>query len=410
MSSAPPIPPAFPRLLPALLLALALLLVPATAGAQLARPDVRADAAIVVDARNGDTLYEERPDLRRSIASTTKLMTALLALERAEPADIFTAPDYNASAAESKIGLREGERMTVDDLLEALLLESANDAAVTLAFGLAGSRDAFVDEMNARARELGLDDTTYVDPIGLGDGNRSSARDLATLARRLLSNERFAAIVDRPSAVLETGSRRRVVSNRNTLVRRHPFVDGVKTGHTRRAGYVLVGSATGRGVRVVSVVLGDPSEAARDADSLALLRYGIDQFRRVPAVRAGRVIARSDVRWFDDAEAALVTPRDVALTVREGEEVRTVVEAPDELEGPLARGEQVGTVRVVHRGRTVRTVPLVTAAEVPGAGTIDRLTAVLGVALTLIVILATVVASLLVALRIRAVRRGRARA
>ena len=398
------------HLLPALILALALLFAPATAGAQLARPDVRADAAIVIDGRSGETLYQEHPDRRRSIASTTKLMTALLALERADPNDVFTAPEYRASAVESKIGLREGERMTVEDLLEALLLESANDAAVTLAIGISGSRDAFVDEMNARARQLGLDDTTYVDPIGLGEDNRSSARDLVTLARLLLRNERFAAIVDQSTALLQSGARRRVVANRNTLVRRHPFVDGVKTGHTRRAGYVLVGSATGRGVRVVSVVLGDPTEAARDADSLALLRYGIDQFRRVPALRAGRVVARAAVRWFDDAEAALVPRNDVALTVRRGERVRTVVDAPDELEGPLERGEQVGTVRVVHRGRTVRTVPLVTAAEVPGADTIRRLTAALGVALTLIAILATVVASLLVALRIRAVRRRRARA
>ena len=402
--------PSARHLLPALLLALALLLVPAAAGAQVARPDVRANAAIVVDGRNGEPLYEKRPDVSRSIASTTKLMTALLALERAEPTDVLTAPDYDASPAESKIGLREGERMTVQDLLEALLLESANDAAVTLAVGLSGSRRAFVEQMNARARTLGLDDTIYVDPVGLGEGNRSSARDLATLARLLLRDERFAAIVDRSTALLESGARRRVVSNRNTLVRRQEFVDGVKTGHTRRAGYVLVGSATGRGVQVVSVVLGDPSEAARDADSLALLRYGIDQFRRVPALRAGRVIARADVRWFDDAEAALVTPRDVALTIRRGEELRTVVDAPDELEGPLDRGERVGTVRVVHRGRTVRTAPLVTAAEVPGAGTVERLTAILGVALTLILIVATVVGSLLVALRIRAVRRRRARA
>lgn len=398
------------HLLPALPLALALLLAPAAAGAPLARPEIRADAAIVVDAHSGETLYAERADARRSIASTTKLMTALLALERADPADVLTAPAYRASPVESKIGLREGERMTVEDLLEALLLESANDAAVTLAVGLAGSRDAFVEAMNVRARRLGLDDTVYVDPIGLGEANRSSARDLATLARLLLRNPRFAAIVDQPTALLQSGARRRVVANRNTLVRRHPFVDGVKTGHTRRAGYVLVGSATGRGAQVVSVVLGDPSQAARDADSLALLRYGLDQYRRVPVVRAGRVVARTEVRWFDDAEAALAAPSDVALTVRRGESARTVADVPEEVEGPLARGERVGTLRILYRGRTVRTVPLVTAAEVPGAGTIRRLTAALGVALTLIAILATVVASLLVALRIRAVRRRRARA
>lgn len=397
-------------LAPALLLALALLLPTHGAHAQLREPNVRADAAIVVDGGTGEVLYEKEPDARRAIASTTKLMTALLVLEHTDPDDVFRGADYDAASVESQIGLRRGERMAVEDLFEALVLESANDAAVTLAEGVSGSRDAFVDDMNERARELGLDDTRYVDPIGLDEDNRSSAEDLARLARVLLRHEPFAEVADQPTAVLETGARRRVVRNRNRLVARHPFVDGVKTGHTRRAGYVLVGSGTGRGKQVVSVVLGEPSEAARDEDSLALLRYGIDQYRRVPALRAGRVVHRADVRWFDDAEAALVAPDDVALTVRRGEQVRTVVDAPEELEGPLAAGERVGTVAVVYRGEVVRRAPLVTAAEVPGAGTVRRLTAVLDVTLTLLVVLATVVASMLVALRIRAVRRRRARA
>ncbi|MEX2194475.1 MAG: D-alanyl-D-alanine carboxypeptidase family protein [Thermoleophilaceae bacterium] len=394
--------------LPALL-ALALLL-PSAAHGQLREPGVDADAAIVVDGGTGEVLFEKEPGERRSIASATKLMTALLVLERAEPDAVFDAADYDAAAVESQIGLRRGERMVVADLFEALMLESANDAAVTLAEGIAGSSREFVDEMNSRARELGLDDTRYVDPIGLDEDNRSSAEDLATLTRLLLENETFAEVVDQPTAVLETGARRRVVRNRNRLVARHPFVDGVKTGHTRRAGYVLVGSASGRGKQVVSVVLGEPSEAARDEDSLALLRYGIDQYRRVPALRAGRVVDRTDVRFFDDAEAALVTLKDVALTVRRGEEVRTVVDAPEELEGPLPAGERVGTVAVVYRGEVVRRTALVTAAEVPGAGTVRRLTAVLGVALTLLAILAMALVSMLVALRIRAVRRRRASA
>lgn len=398
------------RTLLPLLLALALLSAAPAAHAQLPEPRIRGEAGIVVDAATGEVLWSKAPGKRRAIASTTKLMTALLVLERTEPDDVFRAADYDAAAVESQIGLRSGERMAVADLFEALMLESANDAAVTLAEGVSGSREAFVDEMNARARELGLEDTRYVDPIGLGEGNRSSAADLVQLTRLLLENERFADVVDEPTAVLETGARRRVVRNRNRLVARHPFVNGVKTGHTRRAGYVLVGSATGRGKQVVSIVLGEPSEDARDADSLELLSYGIDQYRRIPALRGGRVVERVDVRWFDDAEAALVTPDDVALTVRRGEELRTVVDAPDELEGPLPAGERVGSVAVVHRGEVVRRAPLVTAAEVPGTGTVRRLTAALGVALTLLAILAMVLASMLVALRIRAVRRRRARA
>ncbi len=147
-------------------------------------------------------------------------------------------------------------------------MESANDAAVTIAQGVSGSRPQFVEDMNDRARALRLADTSYANPIGLDDPlNYSSARDLATLARRLMRDERFADVVRRPEAVLESGARRRVVSNRNDLIGRVPRVDGVKTGYTRQAGYVLVGSAAGvGGARVVSVVLGEPSESARDAD------------------------------------------------------------------------------------------------------------------------------------------------
>jgi D-alanyl-D-alanine carboxypeptidase (penicillin-binding protein 5/6) len=173
-----------------------------------AAPDPEhAAAAILIDARDGSVIAAKNPRRPRAMASTTKLMTALLALERAKPSDVYRAPPYDALPAESKINLRTGERMRVDDLLEALLLESANDAAETLAEGVAGSRARFVAAMNARARQLGLRDTSYANPIGLDDPrNRSSARDLATLARLLMRDERFAAIVRRESAVLESGA------------------------------------------------------------------------------------------------------------------------------------------------------------------------------------------------------------
>jgi serine-type D-Ala-D-Ala carboxypeptidase (penicillin-binding protein 5/6) len=178
-----------------------------------------ARAAIVIDARDGTVMFAKHPDAERAIASTTKLMTALLALEQARPGDVFTAPAYNAMPAESRINLREGERMTVHDLLEALLLESANDAAETLAEGVSGSREEFVEEMNARAAELGLEHTSYANPIGLDEGgNYSSARDLASLARVLLKRPRFARIVDMPEAELESGGHPRVVENRNDLI------------------------------------------------------------------------------------------------------------------------------------------------------------------------------------------------
>jgi serine-type D-Ala-D-Ala carboxypeptidase (penicillin-binding protein 5/6) len=375
----------------------------AAAGAAERPPDVgTAAAAIVVDGRNGEVMFTKSADSRRAIASTTKLMTALLALERARPRQVFTAPPYHALPPESRIDLRAGERMTVHDLLEALLLESANDAAVTLAEGISGSRDAFVADMNARATDLGLDDTRYANPIGLDDpANYSTARDLAALSLRLMRRPRFRRIVDMPAAELESGARPRVVGNRNDLVARYPWVTGIKTGHTIQAGDVLVGSARGRdGAKVITVVLGEPSEAARDADTLALLRWGLGRFHRVRALDPRRPLARADIEYRDE-RATLVPRRPALVLVRDGERIRRRVRAPDELEGPLPEGRRVGSVTVLVDGKPIRRVPLVTAADVPGAGTLTVLTSVVGVPLTLLAGLAILLAAVLVALRIR---------
>ena len=379
---------------------------PAAAGAQdaSARPDLPgAQAAILIDARDGGILFQRDPDERRSIASTTKLMTALLTLERAKPGDVYRAPVYNALPVESKIDLRAGERVRVDDLLEALLLESANDAAVTLAEGVSGTRPAFVRDMNARARELGLTGTSYANPIGLDDpGNYSTARDLAALARRLMRNRRFASVVGMPVANLESGARPRAVANRNDLIGQYDFVDGVKTGHTGTAGYVLVGTARSRlGARVISVVLGEPSEAARDAESLALLRYGLAQFRRVQPLEKSKPLASAAVEYFDE-RASLVPASDALVVTRRGQRVRTSVDAPEELEGGLPAGHPVGRITVLRGDQVVRRVRLVTATAVPGAGPLRVVVGTLGIALVpLLAALALLVVALVVVIRRR---------
>jgi D-alanyl-D-alanine carboxypeptidase (penicillin-binding protein 5/6) len=365
-------------------------------------PPTSGAAAIVVDARSGDVMHALRARQERPIASATKLMTALLTLERAELDGVFRAAPYAAAPVESQIGLTAGERMTVRDLLTALLLESANDAAVTLATRIAGSRAAFVREMNRRAVELGLRETSYANPIGFDDpGNHSSARDLARLTRRLLADRRFARIVDMPRATLTSGARVRTIDNRNRLVARHPFVSGVKTGHTAGAGYVLVGSGSARGARVITVTLGAPSEAARDADTLALLRWGLEQFRRERVVHSRRALARIDVRWRDD-DAAVGADEAVTVLVRRGERATVALEAPDELEGPLPIGSRVGWVEVRRDGRRARRVPLVTLEAVEGAGLVRRLTEALGAPLTAVLLVGIVLAAMLAIGRRRA--------
>ncbi len=369
-----------------------------------------AKAAIVIDASDGAVIFAHNAGERRSIASTTKLMTALLTLERTRPSEVFTAPAYDAGPAESKINLRTGERMRAGDLLKALLLESANDAAATLAQGISGSRQAFVEAMNERARQLGLRDTSYANPVGLDEpGNYSTASDLARLARHLLTSRRFARVVNTPKAVLRSGAHRRVVDNRDDLVARYPFVDGVKTGHTQQAGYLLVGTGHGRsGARVITVVMGEPSEAARDSDTLALLRYGLSRFRSERVLDRRRVLARPQVRYFGDRRVALVPRNGLTVTARAGQRVRRRVRAPARLEGPLPPGRRVGSVAVLRGGRPVGRVDLVTAGAVPGAGLPRKLLSGPSLPLVLVVLVALLgglfIATLRLRVRLRLVR------
>jgi serine-type D-Ala-D-Ala carboxypeptidase (penicillin-binding protein 5/6) len=386
-----------------LLLALCALAAPAQAAAADRPPAVpNAKAAIVIDGRNGEVMFAKHPGARRQIASTTKLMTALLTLERTRPRQVFPASDYRPAPVESQIGLKPGERMRVSDLFEALMLESANDAAEALAEGIAGSETRFVAAMNERAEQLGLDDTSYANPIGLDDPlNYSTARDLASLTFDLMQRPRFARVVDSPVALLQSGARPRTVENRNLLIGAYPFVNGVKTGHTSQAGYVLIGSARGRnGGRVISVVMGEPSEAGRDTDTVALLRWGLSRFHRVRVLDRQRALDRADIEYRDE-QVAFVPQRGAVVTLRDGEDVKRVVHAPDEVSGPLAAGERVGFVTVLVDGERVRRLPLVTAREVPKAGTLRVLVSVLGVPLTVLAVLAILLGVLLLTLRLR---------
>ena len=393
----------------AVLIALAVLLATAApAAAQSDAPSVRAPSAIVVEASTGDVIFQRNASQKRSMASTTKMMTALLSVEGAALDDVLSAAPYSPAPAETQIGLRTGERMTVRDLVRALMLASANDAAVTLAAGISGSVPTFVDEMNARARKLGLRDTTYTNPVGLDQGrNRSSARDLVRLALVLRRNQFLRETADMPRATLTSGSRKRTVLNRNTLVRTVDEVDGMKTGRTNQAGYVLVGSATRNGVTVVSAVMGDPTEAARNNDTLALLRYGLDRYRRATLVKRGATLARADLKYREQ-QVRLVAGRGLQRVLRRNQRSTVrVVGAPAELDGPLTAGAKVGTVEARVGDKVVGRVPLITATAVEEAGLSTRLEALLRESSTLLLIAGLAICTVsLVLLRRRVVRRG----
>jgi len=393
---------------------LALLLTAPGASAQIPDGGPRvpgAKAAILMEASTGDVLLSRNPGERRQIASATKLMTVLVALRRTDLDDIFSATGYEPLSVESQIALRQGERMSVRDLLRATLLPSANDAAAAVAEGTMGSIEAFVAEMNRLAQSLGLRDTRFANPIGLDDeDNYSTARDLARLAIELRRNEFFRRTVDLPAATLRSGARDRRVINRNALVRRVEAVDGVKTGHTRRAGYVLVGSATREGVTVVSVVLGEPSERARDADTLALLRYGLDRYDARTVMPEGRVLGRVNLRYRSGETVDVVAGETVKRVLRRGARTRVSVNGlPSEVDGPLPRGTRVATATIRSGREVLARVPVVTARPVAEAGIGDRLDHMMSRSQTIIALVLLVACSLpLLLLRRRAINRRKA--
>ena len=378
-------------------------------GSRAPRPS--SPAYILVEPATGDVVQARRADARRAIASTTKLMTALVAVERLKLDRTIAAIPYRAAPVESVLGQRAGERFTVRDQIRALLLASANDAAATLAVRAAGSRARFVRLMNARARRLGLRDTRFANPVGLDDpDNFSTPADLAKLALVARTNPFLRETMDRARITLRSGDRPRTIVNRNTLVRSQPWVTGVKTGRTLEAGYVLIGSATRRGVSVVAVVMGAGTESARNADTLALLRHGLRRYRRTAVVRRGEALGRARLA-FRDESVPLVAARSVRRTARRGEELPVrIVGAPAELDGPVPRGAQVGQVEVRQRGAVVDRVPLVTGAAVDGATTLERVSHAVEERRTALTLAGAGVGSLLVVLVWgRATRRRRVR-
>ena len=335
---------------------------PSRAAAEAPAPDAR--AWLLVDARDGRRLAGHDADARLPIASTTKLMTAYLALRDLPLRRRLAAPAYHPIPGESLMGLQPGERDSVRDLLYGMLLPSGNDAAVTLADGAAGSVPAFVAMMNRAASRLGLTETHYSTPVGLDSpGNYSSAHDLVALTGVLRRNPLFRRIVDTRRKTVRGGDEVRHLVNTNELLQTVPYVTGVKTGTTQDARDVLVSSATRHGVTLIAALLGAPSEAERDAGSLELLRYGFSRYHRLRPLRRGRSAARVAVSYEGQA-LELLASRTVGVWARDDQRVRVRTDVAGPVTGPIAAGRRVGRATVYVDGRKEGAVALRAARAV----------------------------------------------
>ncbi|MGI8728045.1 MAG: D-alanyl-D-alanine carboxypeptidase family protein [Solirubrobacterales bacterium] len=354
--------------LAATLAALAFSLVRPPPPAVAAGPKLEARSWILIDPADGATLAARAPGRSLPIASATKMMTAYVALQRLDLDEQLPAADYDPLPVESVLGLQTGEKLEVRDLITAMMLPSANDAAVTVAEGAAGSRERFVNRMNRAARRLGMEDSSFANPIGLDDPNNfSSARDLATLAVELRRNRFFRRTVAQTSARLDSGASVRQVETRNSLARSDPRVDGIKTGHTNGAGYVLVASAERKGVRLISAVLDAPSESARDAETKRLLDYGFSLYRTRTPIERREVVAALAVDG-EEQPLRVISRGGVKVQLRDGERADTELELPDRIDRAVEQGERLGTARVRVGETVVGEVPLLATRAVAEPG------------------------------------------
>lgn len=331
------------------------------AGASAAGPTVTARAYIIENAATGEVLAARSGRARLPIASITKLMTVLVALDHAQPGAPIVVSRAAANVTGSQAGLYEGQELTVRELIGAALVPSANDAADALADGVSkGRRALFVRWMNQKARALGMTDTHFARPEGLdAPGHLSSARDVAILAEAALRVPLVRRTVLLPA--IEIGGRR--LLSRNDLLRTFPGILGVKTGTTDLAGWSQVAAARRDAVTVYAVALGSANRGARNRDVAALLNWGLDRYRTIRAIDPGKVYARARLP-YGARPLDLVVAKPVWRVVRVDRPLVERIVAPATLAVPVRRGQRLGELRVYEGGILVASAPLIAARSV----------------------------------------------
>ncbi|MEF2838714.1 MAG: D-alanyl-D-alanine carboxypeptidase family protein [Oscillospiraceae bacterium] len=314
---------------------------------------VSAKRAYVLDAVTGRVLYEKNPHERSLIASTTKIMTALIVCEQCNVLDRMRIPREAVGIEGSSMYLREGEVLTLQELLYGLMLSSGNDAAVALAIYCGGTVEGFAQLMNDKARNLGLKNTHFENPNGLDSpGHYSTARDLAVLAAYAMENPIFQKTVSAKSLMMG----QRYLSNHNKLLWRVEGADGVKTGYTRAAGRILVSSALRDGRRLVAVTIDDPDDWN---DHAAFLEEGFSRYSLQRVVRKGDRIDTVEVVGGETEKVSVIAAEDFSYSLAEEEKTCLMLPGPGFVYAPAVEGAAAGYAYVLLEGRAVGKVTVV---------------------------------------------------
>ena len=314
---------------------------------------VSARSAILVDAETGRVLYEKDADRESLIASTTKIMTALVVCEQCNVLDRMKIPKEAVGIEGSSMYLKEGEVLTVQELLYGLMLHSGNDAAVALAIYCGGTVEGFCQLMNDKARQLGMEHTHFENPNGLDSkGHYSTARDLAVLAAYAMENPIFAQTVSTKS--VRVGQR--TLTNHNKLLWRVDGADGVKTGFTKAAGRILVSSACRNGRRLIAVTINDGNDWA---DHAALLEDGFCRYTPCRIVSAGDCVGTVDILSGQSERVQLIAAEDFSFSLAREERPRIVLSGPGFAYAPVVQGQQAGFAYICLGEKTVGKVAVV---------------------------------------------------
>ena len=342
-------------------------------------PTLATKAFLLRDYNSGNILAQQNANERVEPASLTKLMTAYLTFKALKNGHLQLTQTLPVSVKAWKI---EGSKMfiepdmpvTVDELLHGMIIQSGNDASIALAEGIGSSEEIFADMMNKEAARLGMKNTHFMNATGMPDANHyTTAFDLSLLAMALIRD--FPDQYKRLYAIKEYTYNKITQPNRNLLLWRDPFVDGMKTGHTESAGYCLISSAKRGDTRLISVILGTPSETARAVESQKLLNYGFQFFESRLFYRRGQTVSTLKVWKGADNTLAATVADDLYVTLPKGQTagLKAQVISKQPLIAPIAAGQEIGTVQFTQNGKVVFERKLVAAREMPVAGLFGRL-------------------------------------
>lgn len=335
---------------------------------------VNAKSAILMEASTGRVLYESAPDERLPIASVTKVMTMLLIMEEIDSGrmtldDMVSVSENAMSYGGSTMFLETGEQLSVNDMLKGIAVASANDGCVAMAEHIAGSESAFVDMMNARSAELGMENTHFMNTNGLDEDNHfSSARDVALMSRELIKHEKIFDYTTIWTDELRGGKFQ--LANTNKLVRFYDGANGLKTGSTSKALCCLSATAKRDDMQLIGVILGAPTSAERFSSARAMLDYGFSHYGVKKLIREGDALENAEVKKGVKESVGAVSGGDCSLLMEKTKngEVTEELVMQENLTAPVEKGQEIGKIKFTLGGETVGEVPVVAAEEVAKKG------------------------------------------